>query len=44
MINLENGKVLSLSDSLVKVDSRWANAHLGQLHHYSVYNHLDKKL
>jgi tetratricopeptide (TPR) repeat protein len=43
MMNLENEKALSLSDSLVKVDSTWATAHLGQLHYYSMNNDLDKK-
>lgn len=43
MMNLENDKALSLSDSLVKVDSTWATAHLGQLHYYSMNNDLDKK-
>lgn len=43
MMNLENEKALSLSDSLVKIDSTWATAHLGQLHYYSMNNDLDKK-
>jgi tetratricopeptide (TPR) repeat protein len=43
MMNLENDKALSLSDSLVKVDSTWASAHLGQLHYYSMNNDLNKK-
>jgi tetratricopeptide (TPR) repeat protein len=43
MMNLENEKALSLSDSLVKVDPTWATAHLGQLHYYSMNNDLDKK-
>tara|TARA_Y100000768_G_scaffold366139_1_gene328041 strand:+ start:2538 stop:3662 length:1125 start_codon:yes stop_codon:yes gene_type:complete len=43
MMNLENDKALSLSDSLVKADSTWATAHLGQLHYYSMNNDLNKK-